>query len=363
MTRSPLAAAAAAALLAGAACAPAFAQSSVTLFGVVDVNVGWIKNDESSWQLGTNGMATGRLGFRGIEDLGGGLRAGFWLEGEINPDTGTSTASYGNGDAAIGGFNFRRRSTVSLFNPWGEIRLGRDNTPTHWNWAVFDPFGTTGVGNAQNIAIDRQLTQGTGGVYGTLVRANNMASYVLPGGTAGSGLVGQLSVAAGEDAPGNKYAGGRIGYSAGPYNVAAAYAETWLTADNSVKAKVWNIGGWWDFGVVRVSGIYNQIDISGGGFPGSQQDNWFIGATAPLDLWRFNISWGDARGGGTISSNNATQFAISANYELSVRTALYAIYSTINNSGNAGYRVTNASSPLTPGHNSQGVQIGVRHIF
>ncbi len=45
MTRSPLAAAA---LLAGAACAPAFAQSSVTLFGVVDVNVGWIKNDESS---------------------------------------------------------------------------------------------------------------------------------------------------------------------------------------------------------------------------------------------------------------------------------------------------------------------------
>lgn len=354
---------AAAALLAAAACAPAFAQSSVTLFGVVDVNVGWIKNDESSWQLGTNGMATGRLGFRGIEDLGGGLRAGFWLEGEINPDTGTSTASYGNGDAAIGGFNFRRRSTVSLFNPWGEIRLGRDNTPTHWNWAVYDPFGTTGVGNAQNLAQDRRLTQGTNGNYGTLVRASNMVSYLPPGGASGPGLVGQLSVAAGEDAPGNKYLGARIGYSAGAYSVGASYAETGITADDTVKATVWNLGASWDFGFARLSGMYNQIDISGGTFAGSQQDNWFVGATAPYGQWRFNLSYGYARGSGTITGNGASQIAVGTNYSLSVRTAIYAIYSTIDNRGDSAFRVIGASPPLTPGNNSQGVQIGVRHIF
>ena len=54
-------------------CAMAAAQSSVALFGVIDVNVSWIDNNEATYQLGTNGMATSRLGFRGTDDLGGGL--------------------------------------------------------------------------------------------------------------------------------------------------------------------------------------------------------------------------------------------------------------------------------------------------
>ena len=116
------------AAFAGGACA----QSSVTVFGVVDLNVRYVKNDAATWQLGQDGMAGSRLGFRGSEDLGGGLKASFWLEGQLGPDTGRGNNSFGNG-ATAGDFAFLRRSTVSLSNQWGELRLGRDYTPTTWS--------------------------------------------------------------------------------------------------------------------------------------------------------------------------------------------------------------------------------------
>ncbi len=342
--------------------AMAAAQSSVTLFGVIDVNVGWIDNNEATYQLGTNGLSTSRLGFRGTEDLGGGLKAGFWLEGEFDADTGRASASFGNGDPASN-FAFLRRSTVSLLNPYGEIRLGRDNTPTYWAWTVYDPFGATGVGNSQNLAQDRQLLTGTNGSYGTLSRANNMVSYFLPGGLTGPGLFGQVSVAAGEGAAGNKYLGGRIGYASGPFSVAAAYGETDVTVSGDVTASVWNIGGSWSFGFVKLFGFFNQIDVSGGSFAGSDQDNWLLGAAAPFGQWTFKVSYAEAKGGGTISGNGATQFAIGTDYNLSKRTALYGTYSAIDNESSSDFKVLGASSTLSRGNNSQGLQLGVRHSF
>jgi predicted porin len=344
-----------------ACCASASAQSSVTVFGIVDVNVGWIDNNQSTYQLGTNGMSTSRLGFRGVEDLGGGLKAGFWLEGELDADTGTGKASFGNGDDAP--FLVQRRSTVSLINQWGEARLGRDNTPTYWTWTVYDPFGATGVGSSQNLAQDRQLLSGTNGSYGTLSRAHNMVSYILPGGNVGSGLTGMLSVAAGENAPGNKYYGGRIGYANGPYSVAGAYGVTDVDASGDITATAWNIGGSWNFGFVKVMAFFNQLDVSGGGFAGSSQDNWLVGAAAPFGQWNVKLSYSEASGSGTINGNDGSQFAIGADYNLSKRSALYATYSTISNDGQAAYKVLGASSELSPGNNSQGVQVGVRHSF
>src|SRR5690349_21044336 len=111
----------------GAFAGVASAQSSVTLFGIVDVNLRYVKNgdDRAQKQLGTDGINSSRLGFRGVEDLGGGLKAGFWIEGAISPDVGTS-----------GGQTWQRRSTVSLLGNFGEVRLGRDYTPTFWNLTV-----------------------------------------------------------------------------------------------------------------------------------------------------------------------------------------------------------------------------------
>jgi len=251
----------------GAFAGSAMAQSSVTMFGVVDLNVRYVNNDETSYSLSQDGMASSRLGFRGVEDLGGGLKASFWLEAALGPDTGRGSGSYGNGvtTTTIAGtsftnensFLFQRRSTVSLSNQWGELRLGRDYTPQFWNWTVFDPFGTNGVGAATNLAIQAGLAQGSGGSYGTLVRANNSVQYILPNGVFGPGLYGNFMMAAGENAAGNKMWGGRIGYAAGPFNVAAAYSDTDIDTAGNFSGTNWNIAGSWDFKFLKLSAFYS----------------------------------------------------------------------------------------------------------
>lgn len=114
---------------------PAAPSSSVTLFGVVGAAVRHVKNGDSS--LASGGVNSSRLGVRGTEELGGGPSDGFWLEHGFNVDCGTQTDAnrYRN-----------RRSTVSLVSSLGEIRLGRDFTPTYTGHADYDPFGDNGVG-------------------------------------------------------------------------------------------------------------------------------------------------------------------------------------------------------------------------
>jgi len=102
-----------------AASGAAMAQSSVTLFGIVDAAYTSGSGSVSDkTQLTNSGYNSSRLGFRGVEDLGGGMKASFHIEGALAND---------NGNAS--GLTFQRRSTVSLQGGMGEIRLGRDYTP------------------------------------------------------------------------------------------------------------------------------------------------------------------------------------------------------------------------------------------
>ncbi len=340
----------------------AAAQGSVTLFGIVDLNVRTVDNNERSYSLSQDGMSSSRLGFRGVEDLGGGLKASFWLEAALGPDTGTGTSSYGNGDRANGALVFQRRSTLSLSNRWGELRLGRDYTPQFWNITVFDPFGTNGVGSQLNMFIEANSVQGSAGAYGTVVRANNMVQYILPNGVFGPGLYGQLSVAAGEAAVANKMFGGRIGYAAGPFNVAAAYSDTDVSINGDITASNWNVAGSWDFKILKLSAFYGEIEVDGlvGGKAG--QENWFVGLSAPLGQANLKASWGQVDGTGLSNSRGAKQWVLGADYNLSKRTAVYATWSSINNNATSNFRVA-AQGDLTAGENSSGAEIGVRHSF
>ena len=75
----------------------ASAQSSVTLFGIVDLSVNSVKNGTLSQKLMSNDqLNSNRIGFRGIEDLGGGMRAGFWIEGGMTPDNGSAGGQTNN---------------------------------------------------------------------------------------------------------------------------------------------------------------------------------------------------------------------------------------------------------------------------
>lgn len=338
----------------------ASAQSSVTLFGVVDATVAFGNGSISNkTQLTNSGYNSSRLGFRGTEDLGGGLNASFWLEAGLNNDNGSGAATSDNNQAAPAtagvvnarnqGLTFNRRSTVSLGGAFGEVRLGRDYTPQFWNQTVFDPFGTNGVGTTQT------LNSGLGGF--TAVRASNSIGYFLP---AMGGIYGQAQVYMGENnkngAATEKDGNGaalRVGYAAGPINAAFAYSETKFAAGN---IKSTNVGASYDLGVAKLAGLYtrdnNSITADGKGY--------LLGVNAPMGAGEIRAAYSTYK----IDSANdpkSNKLALGYVHNMSKRTALYTTVARVSNRGGAAQALNGASTAANS--NSTGLDIGVRHSF
>ena len=325
-----------------AVCAgPAAAQSSVVIFGVLDLGVQRVTGGNKSLKLlSIDGLQTSRLGFRGTEDLGGGLSAGFHLEGAIGPDTGA-------------GLDFRRRSTVSLSKTSiGELRLGRDYTPTFWNISRFNAFGTNGVGAASNLIYG---FDGASGSAKTVVRSDNSIGYFLPGGL--GGVYGQAMVAAGEGSTG-KYTGLRVGYAAGPVDVAASLSDT----DNNTAAdkfRVSSVGGTFDAGVAKVFGlVHNSKQTT------REQKNWVLGASMPLGLATLRASYTHAHqtNSATKADYTGKQLAFGGIYNLSKRTALYSTWSRVQNSSTAKFVIAGAPA-ISAGQGSNAIEAGIYHSF
>lgn len=384
-------------LLAGAA----QAQSSVTLFGVVDVGVshysahsrgygatgGLPEIRRSQTALSSGGNSTSRIGFRGREDLGGGLAAGFWLEGGFAADSG-----------APDGLKFDRRSTVSLSGAFGEVRLGRDYSPTYWNDTSFDPFGPVGVGTGvlnkvnQNIAAAR----GSGSDMSkadNAIRASNSVGYFLPRGL--GGVYGQLMYAFDENtAPGDRhgrYAGGRLGYASGPLDVAVSYGEStgdsypgvvspWSRSDN--KIQIANLGASYDFGVAKLMGAVSRTEANfkaGTGLIGGTYDGALLGALLPVGNGVFKLAYSRMKSeknpyqGGAGVDATARKLALGYVHNLSRRTALYATAAKVwirngqndptilglTTGGSAAYQSTGGYAPRS----ASGCEIGLRHTF
>lgn len=319
----------------------AHAQSSVTVFGLLDVNLKSVSNGGvTDNQMGSDGMLNSRLGFRADEDLGGGLKAGAWLETAINPDTGTINAS---------GKLWHRRSTVSLSGGFGELRLGRDLNPSFYNLSVFDPFTTCGVGSGFNLATN------LGSGAATLLRTDNAVAYFLPSNL--GGLYGQLQVAPGEGVPGNRYTGARVGYQRGAWNTAIAFANTDTATSDDFK--LMNAGVSYDAGFVKVMALFNQAK-----YGAQKQANWELGVMMPVGatgLLRASYQYADASGAGT-DANDARQAAIGYVHSLSKHTSLYGTYSHLTNSGAARFAV-GAPPVAVAGGTSKGFEVGIMHSF
>ena len=320
--------------------APALAQSSVTLFGVIDLAARSVDNGASQKQLAASGLNSSRLGFRGTEDLGGGLKANFWIEGAIDADTGNAT-----------GQTWQRRSTIGLQGGFGEVRFGRQKNPTGLNWEQLDPFSDTGMGASGRLQQSTGLIP-AGGAYQSFSRSSNSISYDTPGST---GFFGTAFVAAGEGALGNKYIGGRVGYRAGPLFASVAYGETQVTG--SIDAEMLNFGATYDFKVVKVFGMYNSTDVGA-----AEQKNYLIGVSAPFGPVTVRASYQKMDGGGSIGNRSAQHATVGGDYALSRRTAVYANFSKIGNRGPAAFTVATGST-LVPGSGSSGYEVGLRHSF
>ena len=356
--------------MAGAACA----QSSVTLFGVLDAAVTYTRGSgpgaSSRWQLTNSGNTFSRLGFRGSEDLGGGLSAGFWLEAGLQNDTGIGFNSNANnqasGAAGVGSISFNRRATVSLSGPFGEIRLGRDYTPAFWNTAIFDPFGTGG-----GIGANQLYFSGLGGLTApTGTRASNSIGYFLPPNL--GGFYGQLMLALGENTSdsvlpgtlrGNRrdgnHAGVRLGWQGGGLNVAIATGKTRYASGD---LRVSNLGLAYTFGP-ELSNLKLMTELYSESLGSVDGRGALVGLSLPVGAGEIKASYARYRREpvGPVPHPTASKLALGYVHNLSRRSAVYATVARLGNRNGSAQAL--AGAVTAPNRSSTGTEFGLRHSF
>lgn len=328
------------------------AQSSVTLQGTVDLGVAYVKGSETSrTQLISGGNTTSKLVFRGVEDLGGGLYAMYWLESGFNADNGTFHATNTNnqpsGATTAGGMTFNRRSIVGIGGPWGEIHLGRDWSPNHEPYTgKFDPFGLS-AGVALNYI---------GSITPNQIRASNDITYITPQFLGGFSVNTQHWL--GENASGSPTSndgtgdGARLSYDNGPLNATVALVRTKYAAGNAIYRSV---AAAYDFGPARLSfiGTKNQQGVL-------KESGWLVGVTVPVGATLLKASY-STLGVDRPGDPEGKKLALGAVYNLSKRTAVYSTFAWIRNSGGARYALTGATT--APNRSSSGFDLGIRHNF
>jgi predicted porin len=327
--------AAVAAALATMAAPGAWAQSSVAIYGVADA--GLVRESGGAAGSLTNvssGVASGsRLGFKGKEDLGGGLAAIFQLENGLNLD---------NGTAAQGGLLFGRQAYVGLTSAAGSVTLGRQYSPYYKVLRdVADPFCIGLAGNAGNIMV-------------TNTRVDNMVQYAMP---AWNGLTAEVAVGMGEVAGSterNRAYSAAAYYTQGKLVVGAAWFQRHnaLATDQTRNAL---LTARYNFGPLEATVGYADNH----GLAGAHSDDVVVGAIVPLGAHRFLVSY-VRHEDKTRANRDANQWALGYTYTLSKRTDLYLAHGHINNSNGATFKVGNATES---GSGNRATNLGIRHVF
>ena len=351
-----------------AASGAAMAQSSVTLYGVADTGVTYIGGNENVYGLtATGGNTNSRLGFRGVEDLGGGLKASFQLEAGINIDDGTGYLGKEGGK----GLEFRRISKIGLEGGFGSVTLGRDLTASYMAVSRYDVFGDTGVGGS--------LAWNAGNT-GYNARSENTLSYYTP---TISGFRAGINYGFGEktQARDSRYVGVGLAYDNGPISVGFGYdrnnnvalgknAGGTSLASLEVDMKTWHLGGSYNFGVAKVAAFYKETKNVAVNTDDSEKFKTFgLGVTAPVGAGEVRASYNHHRLTGLGETLKADQFSLGYVHNLSKRTALYGTYAYIKNKDNNGDGMAMqlngamAGAGLKDSGAQHGFQVGVRHAF
>ncbi|MEY3694184.1 MAG: hypothetical protein RL083_9 [Pseudomonadota bacterium] len=352
--------------IAGAMTGAAQAQSSVEIYGIADVGfvreTGNVGGGVAAGNKITSGAQSGtRLGFKGKEDLGGGLNAFFVLETGIAADRGgfnqgrTTNANKPYDDASVTiGSGFARQSFIGLQGDFGTLTLGRQYTSYFLTLSqVADPFAAGLAGNAQNLMLPPSGNAITS--LDRAIRMDNAIKYATP---VFENFSGEVAYGFGEtpgDSDANRVITASVGYDSKPLNVRLAYYEK-NNGDDTASLKSTLLAANYDFEVAKVFAAYSDNNWANQG----KSRNYLIGATVPYGAHKFIASYIRADGRGTNAANDADQWGIGYTYSLSKRTNLYAAYGYIGNDGSASYTVGNNSDL---GSGNKAFNLGVRHVF
>lgn len=320
----------------------AFAQSSVTLYGVVDASLESVKGIDSVTRMSSSNYASSRLGFRGVEDLGSGLKAKFVLESAINVDTGEN----GGKTARF----FDRAAWVGLEGAYGELRLGRIDS------SIGLLAGNSAILGAQAYD-DLKIAKTFAG--DTYRRVDNAITYVLP--TLAAGLSAQVQystqVSGSElaDTDEGKAFGLNVQYAAGPFGAGLGFINAAESDEEDDQGVL--VYASYDFGAAKLTGYYNQDDRDS---EEEKRSLYGIKVGVPFGA-NFSLTAGISK----VSNVNfakdvdATIIAIKGVYNLSKRTALYGLVTTIDNDEGSTLGLVATES----GKSSHGIAFGIRHSF
>lgn len=341
MSANRLALAVLAALAAGA---PARAQSNVTVFGILDTYVDASHaGDRGAVRVQSGAISGSRLGFRGSEDLGDGLKAIFLLEAGINVDDGTS---------GQGGVLFGRQSWVGVSTRAGDLTVGRQYSPNFFTIITYGLGGGMAWGNASNYFTDNSP-----------LRVNNSISYVSP---SFGGLKGRVFYVLGENTtlPGGSHVGNihsaSLQYDAGRFSAGASYEERRTTQANT--DRFYAAGASYRFDAVKL-GVLAQARRDDADVAASNALE--VGALVPLGPGALLIDagWYRAR---SVVNGNAAAYSVRYDYNLSKRTMVYAGAAHIRNDAGAQFGINGNTGPafaVARGEDPRALIVGVRHAF
>jgi predicted porin len=343
------------------------AQSSVTLYGVIDTSITYVHGNagqgNNSWSMGSGNLQGSRFGLKGSEDLGGGLKAIFTLESGFN---------IGNGRLGNNGGMFNRQAFVGLSSQYGTVTLGKQYDATQDYLAPLTATGSWGgTYFAHPLNNDRLSTNGD-------VALNNSIKYTSAN-YAGLQFGGTYSFSNNQNFGNNRAYSGGLSYQFQGLKLGAAYSQANLgdgTNANGAtniaaqgRVRTYGAAAGYAFGPAQVGAAWTQsrIDNRAAGVPSLRADNYEVNAkynlTPALGLGAA-YTYTNAKVDG--SSAHWNQFGLQADYALSKRTDVYAqaVYQRASkNAGGASIYNGDLSTAPSSSINQTAATVGLRHRF
>lgn len=323
---------------------------NVSVYGVMDAGIQSYNNGtDTMTRMSNNLLSTSRLGFRGSETLGSGLKANFQLEAQLNPMAGTT----GSSATTTTNETFNREAWVGLSGGFGEFRLGKTDMTlmseldTYAHLSNAGNFGFHGI-NGSNVELGQDQSNNVkyispriGGLQLQMSHATNATSATTDAGTDKNSV--------------------SVSYEVGKLKLAVAHQKDDATTEVAKKDAT-GLAAYYNFGPVALGASHVRGDSSSTANITSKTTN--ISARVPLasDLALFGV-YGMTENGAQTTANKGTGITVGAIKSLSKRTRLYAAYTVVDNEANSSMRMFNTSTPASAGLDPKAITVGMAHSF
>lgn len=332
-----------------AAIATSVNAQNVSIYGVIDTGFQDHNNGTQRYTRGAdNALATSRLGFRGSEDLGGGFKANWQIEGQLNPSTGSMGST-----TVAANETFNREAWVGLSGGFGEVRMGRQDV----SYAQDIDTGTSQFGNFGNRAIN-----GTAIELGT--DQKNVIKYISPtieGITVQVGYGSANSAGATTDTAGDQKSAA-VRFDKGAVKLFAGLHQTDATASAGDRDFV-AYGGSYDFGVASVGVTHARGDVNNAN--GAKNTATQASVRVPLNNGvALHGVYAVAKDASQSTAGEGKGYTVGVSKALSKRTSLYAAFTAVDNQTNARmYMAGQSAAPATSGLDTKTTTAGISHTF